>query len=176
MGGDAVYCSHSIDWIEGMAKEGIPVTAHVGLIPNRATWTNFRAVGKTAEEAIKVYQNVKDLENAGAACVEVEVVPVELADFITKNTKMITMGMGCGDVCDTQYLFCNDILGINSGHYPRHAKKYVDIKKEEEKLQQLREKGFKMFLEDIKSGNYPEDKHLIKMDLSEFEKFQSKIK
>ena len=102
--------------------------------------------------------------------------PVELADFITKNTKMITMGMGCGDVCDTQYLFCNDILGINSGHYPRHAKKYVDIKKEEEKLQQLREKGFKMFLEDIKSGNYPEDKHLIKMDLSEFEKFQSKIK
>ena len=159
-----------------MAKEGIPVTAHVGLVPNRATWTNFRAVGKTAEEAIKVYQNVKDLENAGAACVEVEVVPVELADFITKNTKMITMGMGCGDVCDTQYLFCNDILGINSGHYPRHAKKYVDIKKEEEKLQQLREKGFKMFLEDIKSGNYPEDKHLIKMDLSEFEKFQSKIK
>ena len=52
----------------------------------------------------------KILENAGAACVEVEVVPVELADFITKNTKMITMGMGCGDVCDTQYLFCNDIL------------------------------------------------------------------
>ena len=176
MGGDAVYCSHSIDWIEGMAKEGIPVTAHVGLVPNRATWTNFRAVGKTAEEAIKVYQNVKDLENAGAACVEVEVVPVELADFITKNTKMITMGMGCGDVCDTQYLFCNDILGINTGHYPRHAKKYVDLKKEEEKLQELREKGFKMFLEDMKSGNYPEDKHLIKMDLFEFEKFQSKIK
>ena len=82
MGGDAVYCSHSIDWIEGMAKEGIPVTAHVGLVPNRATWTNFRAVGKTAEEAIKVYQNVKDLENAGAACVEVEVVPVELLSLI----------------------------------------------------------------------------------------------
>ena len=86
MGGDAVYCSHSIDWIEAMAKEGIPITAHVGLVPNRATWTNYRAVGKTADEALKVYQNVKDLENAGAACVEVEVVPVELADFITKNT------------------------------------------------------------------------------------------
>jgi len=76
----------------------------------------------SAEEALKVYQNVKDLESAGAACVEVEVVPVELADYITKNTKMITMGMGCGDVCDTQYLFCNDILGTNKGHYPRHAK------------------------------------------------------
>ena len=62
MGGDAVYCSHSVKWIEAMAKEGIPVTAHVGLVPNRATWTNYRAVGKTAEEALKVFQDVKDLK------------------------------------------------------------------------------------------------------------------
>ena len=176
MGGDAVYCSHSVKWIEAMAKEGIPVTAHVGLVPNRATWTNYRAVGKTAEEALKVFQDVKDLENAGAACVEVEVVPVELADFITRNTQMITMGMGCGDVCDTQYLFCNDILGTNEGHYPRHAKKYVELQKEEEQIQNLRIKGFKMFVDDMNSGKYPEEKHQINMELAEFEKFQSKIK
>ena len=176
MGGDAVYCSHSVKWIEAMAKEGIPVTAHVGLVPNRATWTNYRAVGKTAEEALKVFQDVKDLENAGAACVEVEVVPVELADFITRNTQMITMGMGCGDVCDTQYLFCNDILGTNEGHYPRHAKKYVDLQKEEEQIQNLRIKGFKMYIDDMNSGKYPEKKHQINMDLTEFEKFQNKIK
>ena len=176
MGGDAVYCSHSVKWIEAMAKEGIPVTAHVGLVPNRATWTNYRALGKTAEEALKVFQDVKDLENAGAACVEVEVVPVELADFITRNTKMITMGMGCGNVCDTQYLFCNDILGTNEGHYPRHAKKYVDLKKEEDQIQNLRLKGFQMFVDDMNSGKYPEEKHQINMDLNEFEKFQDKIK
>ncbi len=103
-------------------------------------------------------------------------VPVELADFITKNTKMITMGMGCGDVCDTQYLFCNDILGTNRDHFPRHAKKYLDLHEEEKKIQALREKGFKMFVEDVNSGIYPEDKHQIKMELSEFEKFQDKIK
>ena len=176
MGGDAVYCSHSTEWIEAMAKEGIPVTAHVGLVPNRSTWTNFRAVGKTAEEAFKVYQDVKKLENAGAACVEVEVVPVELADFITKNTKMITMGMGCGDVCDTQYLFSNDILGTNVGHYPKHAKKYMDLNIEEEKIQLLREQGFKMYFEDVQNGNYPEDKHILKMDVKEFDKFQNKVK
>ena len=89
---------------------------------------------------------------------------------------MITMGMGCGDVCDTQYLFCNDILGTNTGHYPRHAKKYVDLKTEEEKIQALREKGFLMFVEDMNSGGYPENKHQIKMDSIEFEKFQNKIK
>ena len=176
MGGDAVYCSHSTEWIEAMAKEGIPVTAHVGLVPNRSTWTNFRAVGKTAEEAFNVYQNVKELENAGAACVEVEVVPVELADFITKNTKMITMGMGCGDVCDTQYLFSNDILGTNVGHYPRHAKKYIDLNKEEEKIQLLREQGFKMYVDDVQNGNYPEEKHLLKMNIEEFDKFKNKVK
>ena len=176
MGGDAVYCSHSPEWIEAMAKEGIPVTAHVGLVPNRSAWTNFRAVGKLAEEALKIYQDVKVLENSGAACVEVEVVPVELADFITKNTKMITMGMGCGNVCDTQYLFCNDILGTNDGHYPRHAKKYIDLNKEEEKIQLLREQGFKMYVDDIQNGSYPEEKHLIKMDDKEFDKFQSKVK
>ena len=47
---------------------------------------------------------------------------------------MITMGMGCGDVCDTQYLFCNDILGTNTGHYPRHAKKYIDLKNRRRKV------------------------------------------
>ena len=176
MGADAVYCSHSIKFIEAMAKEGIPITAHVGLVPNLATWTNYRAVGKNSREAFEVYQRVKDLENAGAACVEVEVVPVELADYITRNTKMITMGMGCGDVCDTQYLFCNDILGTNVNHYPRHAKKYLDLNKEEEKIQVLREQGFRMFVEDIQKGIYPEEKHLIKMDEKEFEDFQNKVK
>tara|TARA_A100001015_G_scaffold292252_1_gene367399 strand:- start:113 stop:895 length:783 start_codon:yes stop_codon:yes gene_type:complete len=176
MGADAVYCSHSIKFIEAMAKEGIPVTAHVGLVPNLATWTSYRAVGKKSREAFEVYQKVKDLENAGAACVEVEVVPIELADYITRNTKMITMGMGCGDVCDTQYLFCNDILGTNVNHYPRHAKKYLDLNKEEEKIQILREQGFRMFVDDIQKGIYPEEKHIIKMDKKEFEDFQNKVK
>ena len=58
---------------------------------------------------------------------------------------MITMGMGCGDVCDTQYLFCNDILGINSGHYPRHAKKYVDIKKKKKNYNNYEKKDLKCF-------------------------------
>ena len=71
-GADAVYSSHSPRFIEAMAAEGIPVTGHVGLVPNRATWTNFRAIGRTAEEAFGVLRAAKDLENAGAACIEVE--------------------------------------------------------------------------------------------------------
>ena len=170
-GASAVYCSHSTHFVEAMAREGIPVTGHVGLVPNRSTWTNFRAVGRTPEEALKVLQDVKDLENAGAACLEVEVIPVQLADYITRNTPLITMGMGCGDVCDTQYLFSDDILGTHEGHYPRHSKTYADFVALEAQLQAKRVEAFQAFAADVENGAYPERKHEIHMEDSAFEKF-----
>jgi 3-methyl-2-oxobutanoate hydroxymethyltransferase len=162
-GADAVYCSQSPAIIEAMAREGIPVTGHVGLVPNLAAWTGFRAVGRTSAEALKVMQKVRDIGNAGAACLEVEVVPVELADHITRSTHMITMGMGCGNVCDTQYLFSCDVLGTNTGHYPRHSKKYADLASMEATLQEARIKAFKAFVADVGAGGYPEAKHEIHM-------------
>ncbi len=170
-GADAVYCSHSPLFIEAMAREGIPVTGHVGLVPDLAAWTGFRAIGRTADEALKVLRKVRDLENAGAACIEVEVVPVELADHITRATPMVTMGMGCGDVCDTQYLFSCDILGTNTGHYPRHAKKYADLAALEAQLQEARVAAFGAFARDVATGGYPERRHEVRMDATEFEAF-----
>ncbi|QPC91414.1 3-methyl-2-oxobutanoate hydroxymethyltransferase [Mesorhizobium sp. INR15] len=170
-GADAVYCSHSPRFIEAMAAEGIPVTGHVGLVPNRATWTNFRAIGKTAEEALKVLRAVKDLENAGAACIEVEVVPVRLADHITRTTPLFTMGMGCGAVCDTQYLFSSDVLGTHTGHYPRHARRYADFVALEAELQAKRIAAFQAFASDVAEGSYPEAGHQVEMDDAAFERF-----
>jgi 3-methyl-2-oxobutanoate hydroxymethyltransferase len=170
-GADAVYCSHSPHFIEAMAREGIPATGHVGLVPNLAAWTGFRAVGKTADEAMAVLQKVRDLENAGAACVEVEVVPVELADHITKATRMVTMGMGCGDVCDTQYLFSSDILGTNTGHYPRHSKRYANFAALEEGLQWQRIAAFQAFGADVNSGGYPLAQHQVRMDPAQLDTF-----
>lgn len=174
-GADAIYCSHSPFIIEAMAREGIPVTGHVSLVPNLAAWTGFRAVGRTAEEAAKVWQKAKDIENAGAACLEVEVVPVALADHITRNTSMITMGMGCGSACDTQYLFSCDVLGTNTGHYPRHAKKYADFAALEAELQAKRIEAFRTFSADVDSGSYPEQKHLVGMDNQVLLQFKSLI-
>lgn len=170
-GADAVYCSHSAHFIEAMAREGIPVTGHVGLVPNLAAWTGFRAVGRSADEALKVLRKVRDLENAGAACIEVEVVPVELADYITRHTPLITMGMGCGDVCDTQYLFSSDVLGTHTGHYPRHAKRYADFVALEAELQDKRVAAFRAFAEDVASGGYPEARHQVRMDPAALDAF-----
>jgi 3-methyl-2-oxobutanoate hydroxymethyltransferase len=174
-GADAVYCSHSAFFIEAMAREGIPVTGHVGLVPNLATWTGFRAVGKTADEALAVVRKVKDLENAGAACIEVEVIPVELADHITRATPMITMGMGCGGVCDTQYLFSSDVLGTHSGHYPRHSKKYADFIALEAELQRKRVEAFRSFAKDVESGSYPERRHEVRMEEAAYDSFLKRV-
>jgi len=170
-GADSIYCSHSPRFIEAMAHEGIPVTGHVGLVPNRAAWTSFRAIGKTPEEALRVLRAVKDLENAGAAAIEVEVVPAKLADYITRKTPMITMGMGCGSACDTQYLFSSDVLGTHAGHYPRHAKRYADFVTLMAELQAKRVEAFQAFTGDVANGTYPEAKHQVDMDDDAFERF-----
>jgi len=170
-GADAVYCSHSPYFIEAMAREGIPVTGHVGLVPNLATWTGFRAVGRTAGEALRVLQAVKDIENAGAAFVEVEVVPVELADHITRSTPMLTMGMGCGTACDTQYLFSCDVLGTNIGRYPRHSKKYADFAAIDQELHTKRVAAFSAFASEVALGAFPAPVNEVHMDRAEFEHF-----
>lgn len=170
-GADAIYCSHSPRFIEAMAREGIPVTGHVGLVPNRAAWTGFRAVGRTAEEAVCVLRDVKDLENAGAACVEVEVVPVRLAQHITRSTPMITMGMGCGTACDTQYLFSSDVLGTHAGQYPRHSKRYDDFVAFMAQVQARRIRAFRAWASDVASGSFPEARHQVDMTDAAFERF-----
>jgi 3-methyl-2-oxobutanoate hydroxymethyltransferase len=170
-GADAIYSSHSPRFIEAMEAEGIPVTGHVGLVPNRAAWTNFRAVGRTAEEAFKVLRAAKDLENAGAACIEVEVVPVRLAEHITRSTPLVTMGMGCGTACDTQYLFSCDVLGTHAGHYPRHAKRYADFLTLEAELQEKRIAAFRAFGRDVVAGAYPEARHKVDMDDAAYDRF-----
>lgn len=170
-GADAIYCSHSPRFIEAMAREGIPITGHVGLVPNLAAWTGFRAIGRTAHEALMVLRKAKDIENAGAAFLEVEVVPVQLADHITCATPMVTMGMGCGSVCDTQYLFSCDVLGTNTGHYPRHSKRYADFAALEAELQARREAAFRDFVQDVTAAGYPERKHEVWMDETEADAF-----
>ena len=93
-GADAFYFAGSLGIVEAMAREGIPVTGHIGLVPRWATWTNFRAVGKTPEEAAGLYRKMKALESAGAWAVEIEVVPVKVADILDAKHKHADRGDG----------------------------------------------------------------------------------
>ena len=175
-GADALYCSSSIDVVRLLAREFIPIVGHVGLVPARATWTGgYRAVGKSAELALDVYQQCKAYEEAGALAVEIEVVPVEVATAISQKLQLLLWSMGSGAGCDAQYLFAEDILGTNRGHMPRHAKTYRNFAAEVDRLQQHRVAAFKEFIDDVAANAYPERKHVVHMDSAELESFSQKL-
>ena len=143
-----------------------------GLVPSRATWTGgFKAVGKTAEEALQLFKQIKSYEDAGAIAVELEVVPVEVATELAKRTSLLIWSMGAGAGCDAQYLFSNDILGYTEGHIPRHSKVYRNFKAEYDRLQLERISAFREFVNDVDTGAFPETSHLVHMDDDELDRF-----
>ncbi len=108
LGASSVYCSASPFIVEAMAREGIPVVGHLGMVPRHVTWTNYRAIGKTVAEAKDLYRKMKELESAGAYAAELEVVPHQLASYLCTQTTMLLMSLGSGDGCDSQFLFSDD--------------------------------------------------------------------
>ena len=149
-GADAVYCSAGHATIKRMADDAIPVISHVGLIPSCATWTGgFKAVGKTADTAMQVFEAVKQLEAAGAIGAEIEVVPVEVAKAICERTSLIMLSMGAGTGCD-------------------FAAEY-------DRLQAERIAAFSEYVADVNSGAYPEDRHVVHMDPNELSLFMKKV-
>lgn len=172
MGGDCVYCASSFGTIKALADDGIPVVSHVGLIPSKATWTGgFKAVGKTAESAMKVFKHVKTLEEIGCFGAELEVVPDRVAAEIAKRTNLVLLGMGAGPHADAQYLFAEDVLGYTRGHKPRHAQTYRDFRSEMERLQIERVGAFKEFNADIANGAYPVSQHSVPIKDDELDQF-----
>lgn len=172
-GADAVYCAASFETVERMAKENIPVIGHVGLIPHFCTWTGgFKAVGKTAASAMQVYERCRRYQDVGAFGVEIEVVPPEVTAEISKKTNLFLVSMGGGAGGDCQYLFACDVLGSNTGHVPRHARKYADLATEYARIQQMRVDAFKHFVKDVQTGGYPSDQYLVAAPKAEMDAFR----
>ena len=163
LGADAIMCQWSPRFIEAAAEAGIPVQGHAGLVPRRSTWTGgLRAVGKTLDEALWVYRSIKEFESAGAYAVEVEVIPEELLAEISKRTTLMTSSIGAGSGGDIQFLFAEDVLGNNPPPYPRHSKQYRKIWKLKEAMQRERIGGFKAFVDEVRSGAFPDEGRVIK--------------
>src|SRR5207247_8619616 len=161
LGASSVYSSASPWMIEAMAREGIPVVGHLGMVPRHATWTNVRAIGKTSSEARKLYDQMKSLENPGAYAAELELVPHKLASYFCKKTSLILMSLGSGNGCDTQFLFSDDILQDYDERIPRHAKAYRNFLNAYKRLQDDHIAAFAEYAEAVKSGRFPDASHLV---------------
>ena len=162
LGADGIMCQWSPRFISAAAEAGVPVQGHAGLVPRKSTWTGgLRAVGKTLEEALWIYQEIKRLEEAGAWAVEVEVIPAALLAEITRRTTLLTSSIGAGSGGDIQFLFAEDILGNNRPPYPRHSKQYRELYRMREAMQAERISGFREFAQDVRSGAFPGPEHVI---------------
>ena len=93
--------------------------------------------------------------------VEIEVIPAQLLTEISKRTSLVTSSIGAGSGSDVQFMFAEDILASHKPPYPRHTKQYRDFYKLEQDLQEERVGGFRDFIEDVKSGEFPGAEHVV---------------
>ena len=171
-GAESIYCGMSPQVVEVLAREGVPVIAHVGLVPPKATWVGgLRAVGRDAGQAAMVYRESKAFESAGAFALEMEVVPARVAAEITRRVAILSISLGSGTQCDATYLFSADLLGENDGHIPRHAKVYRNFVRERERLQQERIAAYREYIDDVSTGAFPAGEHSVAISDREFDAF-----
>lgn len=117
--------------IEFLVKRGIPVLAHIGLMPQAInTAGGFRAHGKTEEEAIEIVADAKAVEAAGAFAVVVEGTVEPVARRVTEVIDIPTIGIGASPACDGQILVTEDMLGIFNDFTPKFVKRYADFTKD----------------------------------------------
>lgn len=171
-GADAVYTPRSLHVVETLAREGIPVQGHVGLVPRKSTWVGgLRAIGKTCREALDLFQSFKDLENAGAYAAEVELVPPEVLDVINPKTSLVTYSIGCGGAGDVIFLFMEDICG-DMANPPRHAKAYGDLLSLRRSIRDERDKALAAFKKDVDAGTFPGPGRVAKVSDDELDAFR----
>jgi 3-methyl-2-oxobutanoate hydroxymethyltransferase len=171
IGGDAYYCSASYDIQKVLCDNHLPVVGHIGLIPSYITWTGWRAVGKTADEATALWNHAKKMEEIGVFGAELEVVPDRVAKVLSENTNLIMLGMGAGKYADAQYLFTEDVCGYGVNHKPRHGKVYANLGPKLKEIQEGRINAFKAFKADVDNGGYPEADHTVPIKDDEFDAF-----
>ena len=170
-GADAIYTPKNPHVVEYLARESIPVMAHLGFIPVKSSWTGgIRGTAKTAKEAYKLYQQFKDMENAGAVLVEAEVIAGDVLSEISKRTSMVTVSLGSGNGGDVNYLFMCDICGENEVA-PRHAIKYGNLLSLHKKTQKERIQSLKKFNKEAKKNNFAKKNNIVSISKKELNEF-----
>jgi 3-methyl-2-oxobutanoate hydroxymethyltransferase len=174
-GADAVITSRRFESLRRIAEEDIPVMGHLGFIPKKSTlYGGIRAVGKTADEASKLWDDFRRLEDAGAFAVEAELIPAQVMSEINKRTGLATISLGSGRDADVMFLFTSDICG-EGDHIPRHARAYGDLPALHAKVRDARVAALSAYRSDVLAGQYPSDAEVATIESTELEGFISKL-
>ena len=156
--------------VEGISIAGIPVLGHIGVTPQTATLQGgYRVQGKTAEDAKRLVEDAIALEKAGAFGIVLEMVTEEAARKVSQSLRIPTIGIGSGEFCDGQVLVLHDILGLYEKFTPKFAKRYTEL------AGQIRE-AVREYSDEVRTGAFPGDEHVFRMDEQERARLGSKRK
>jgi 3-methyl-2-oxobutanoate hydroxymethyltransferase len=158
--------SEIIGTIKALVDSGIPVMGHIGLKPQtQSMWEGYRLQGRTKESAVQLMDDAKALEKAGVYSIVLEMVACEVADEITKNISIPTIGIGSGAGCDGQVLVLHDMLGIYEDIRPRFVKRYAELSKP------ILD-AVSRYISDIKDGKFPEESNTFHMSPEELDRWK----
>ncbi|MCK4439941.1 3-methyl-2-oxobutanoate hydroxymethyltransferase [Candidatus Bathyarchaeota archaeon] len=136
--------------VRALIETGIPVMAHVGMLPQIAE--TYRVKGKEPVEAEEIFRDALDLDKMSVFSMVLECIPESLAKKITANVKTPTIGIGAGRHCDGQVLVINDILGLDRSFKPKFVKRYAN-------LNNVIKGAVARFVEEVSAGKYPDEEH-----------------
>ncbi|WP_257351787.1 3-methyl-2-oxobutanoate hydroxymethyltransferase [Pseudalkalibacillus decolorationis] len=143
--------------IERLTRSGVPVVAHLGLTPQSvAVLGGYKVQGKDAQAAKQLLNDAKAVEQAGAFAVVLECVPRQLAEVVSNNLTIPTIGIGAGIGTNGQVLVYHDLIGYGKHHVPKFVKQYMNIATEINA-------AIKGYVEDVRESRFPEEKHTFTM-------------
>ena len=141
------------DVIEAIVAIDIPVMGHIGLTPQSIHQMGGHKVqGKVDEQKRKIIEDAVAVEEAGAFSVVLECIPTELAQEITEQLSIPTIGIGAGGHCDGQVLVIHDLLGLLGDFRPKFVKSYVDLRK-------VISQAVEEYMQEVRKGAFPTEKH-----------------
>jgi 3-methyl-2-oxobutanoate hydroxymethyltransferase len=171
-GADAVKvegAGATLSRVHALVGAGVPVMGHIGLTPQSATMLGgFKAQGRTAEKARRLYDDALALQAAGVFSLVLEAVPAPVAARITEALAIPTIGIGAGVDCDGQVLVWHDLLGLYEGHAPRFVKQYADLATE------IRT-AVAAYVDEVRGRRFPEERHTYSMPDEELERFEAEL-
>jgi len=146
------------DKVSRLVSCGIPVQGHIGLTPQSVNQLGgYKVVGKTAEVAVRLLNDARALEEAGAFSIVLECIPAPLSQLITERVMVPTIGIGAGKDCDGQVQVVSDILGLFTDFVPKHAKQYA-------RLNQTVTTAVTDYIAEVQAGDFPTTKQSYEMD------------
>jgi 3-methyl-2-oxobutanoate hydroxymethyltransferase len=149
--------------VSRIVESGIPVMGHIGLTPQAVNQLGgYRVQGRSLKDAVRLMEDARALEEAGAYAIVLECVPAQLAQMITERVGVPTIGIGAGTGCDGQVQVFHDMMGLYQDFTPKHARQYAQ-------LGQTIVEATRSYVQDVENEQFPGDSESFKLSESVLE-------